>query len=55
MNYKNITSYPTIKKDKEIGVCDAVKNGSSVWYYVKIDGKKGSKYGFVSSTYIKLI
>ena len=55
MNYKNITSYPTIEKDKEIGICDAVKNGSSIWYYVKIGGKKGDKYGFVNSAYIKLI
>lgn len=55
MNYKNITSYPTIEKNKEIGICDAIKNGSSVWYYVKIGGKKGDKYGFVNSAYIKLI
>lgn len=49
----NLTSYPTIKKGKEVGVCDTVKDrDGDPWYYIAIDGEKGKKYGFVSADYI---
>lgn len=48
-----LTSYPTLKKGTKVGVCDTVndKDGDP-WYFVKISGDKGDKYGFVSAAYI---
>ena len=56
-NYGNLVSYPTLKAGTKVEVCDAVKNPSTrvVWYYIKISGTKGEKYGFASSQYIKLV
>lgn len=48
-----LTSYPTIDQNTKVGVCDTVKDkDGDPWYYVKIDGDKGTKYGFVSAAYI---
>ena len=54
--YTNLVSYPVLKKDTKVGICDAVKaaNGT-VWYYIKISGSKGQKYGFASANFIKLV
>lgn len=50
--YPNIKTTPTIKKGKEVGVCDTVKSSKgSNWYYIKI----GKVHGFVSAKYIKKI
>ena len=50
---QQLQSYPAISQGKKVGVCDTVqdKNGDP-WYYVKISGSKGDKYGFVSAMYI---
>lgn len=43
-------SFSPLAKGTKVGVCDSVKaSDGTVWYYVKV----GSKYGFVSSKYIK--
>lgn len=48
-----LKSYPTISQGTKVGVCDVVKDkDGDPWYYVKIGGKKGDKYGFVSAAYI---
>lgn len=49
----NLKSYPSISQGTKVGVCDVVndKDGDP-WYYVKISGKQGDKYGFVSAMYI---
>ena len=48
-----LTSYPTLKKGTKVGVCDTVKDkDGDPWYFVKISGNKGDKYGFVSAAYI---
>lgn len=50
---KQLVSYPTISKGTKVGVCDTIKDKSGdPWYFVKISGNKGDKYGFVSATYI---
>lgn len=55
-NYKNLISYPTIKKNTKVDICDAVKiKNGDVWYYIYLDGDKGKKFGFVNSEYIKII
>lgn len=46
--FPQIKSYPNLKKDNLVDICDAI-NG---WYYVKIADKY---YGFVSSQYIKIV
>ena len=50
---KTLVSYPTLSQGTIVGVCDAVndKDGDP-WYYVKISGDKGDKYGFISAVYI---
>ena len=55
LNYKNISTYPIIKKGTKVGICMKVKSGKDYWYYVKLTGNKGTKYGFVHSDYITLI
>lgn len=49
----NLQSYPTISQGTKVGVCETVhdKDGDP-WYYVKINGSHGEKYGFVSAAYI---
>ena len=48
-----LKSYPTLSQGTKVGVCETVKDKSgATWYYVKITGKKGEKYGFVSAAYI---
>lgn len=48
-----IKSYPQIGQGTKVGICDTVpdKDGDP-WYYVKISGKDGDRYGFVSAAYI---
>ena len=49
----NLVSYPTLPAGTEVGICDAVRDSKGdVWYYIKITGSKGTKYGFASSKYI---
>lgn len=51
--FANLSSYSSIDKNKEVGVCDEIKAlDGTIWYYVVIDGSKGKKYGFVNSKYI---
>ena len=48
--YPNIKSYPIIKRDNLVDVCDSVKDKKGdKWYYIRIGGKT---YGFVSAQYI---
>lgn len=49
----NLSEYPTLSNGYKVGVCDTVKapNGDN-WYYVKIDGVKGTVYGYVSAAYV---
>lgn len=48
-----IISYPTIRQETKVGVCDTIKDkDGDPWYFVKISGAKGDKYGFVSAAYI---
>lgn len=48
-----LKSYPTIKQGTKVGVCEVVKDkDGDPWYYVKITGDQGEKYGFVSAEYI---
>lgn len=53
VNNPKLTSYPTISQGTKVGVCDTVQDSDGdPWYYVKISGSKGEKYGFVSAMYI---
>lgn len=54
-SYKNLTSYPVINRGIKVGVCVQQKVNGSTWYYIRLTGNKGEKYGFVSANYIKLI
>ena len=48
-----LTSYPSLNKGYEVGVCDSAKaSDGKTWYYIKISGDKGEKYGFASAEYI---
>lgn len=48
-----LKSYPTLKQGTKVGVCETVKDKSGdPWYYIKITGSQGEKYGFVSAAYI---
>lgn len=48
-----LKSYPMISQGTKVGVCDTVKDkDGDPWYYIQIDGDKGTKYGFVSAAYI---
>lgn len=48
-----LKSYPTLSQGTKVGVCETVKDKSGdPWYYVKITGSQGEKYGFVSAAYI---
>ena len=54
LTYSNLVSYPTIKKDTVVQICDEVTNDKNeLWYFVQIDGDKGTKYGFVKAEFIK--
>lgn len=56
LKYNNISSYPTIIKDKKVSICDLALDASgNKWYYIKISGSKGDKFGFVKATYIKIV
>lgn len=51
--FANLTSYPRLKKGTAVGVCDNMKaSNGDTWYYIKISGSKGDKYGFAHSKYI---
>lgn len=53
---KNLTSYPTLPKNTVVGVCMQTKDeDGDPWYYIKITGTKGEKYGFASATYVSLV
>lgn len=48
-----LKSYPSITQGTKVGVCETVKDkDGDPWYYIKIDGNQGTKYGFVSAVYI---
>ncbi len=48
-----LKSYPSITQGAKVGVCETVKDkDGDPWYYIKIDGNQGTKYGFVSAVYI---
>lgn len=54
--FAKLTSYPTLTKGTEVSVCDSQKaSDGSIWYYIKISGSKGDKYGFAHSSYIKAV
>jgi len=44
-----LKSYPTVSKGTKLGYCDSIKVNGRDWYFVKISGSKGDKYGFVDS------
>lgn len=48
-----LKSYPSLSQGAKVGVCDTVKDkDGDPWYYVKISGEQGDKYGFVAAMYI---
>ena len=52
----NLTSYPTLRYSTVVGICMQTKDeDGDPWYYIKITGNKGEKYGFASASYIQLI
>lgn len=52
--FATLTSYPSLKKGQEVSVCDTSKSSDgATWYYIKISGSNGDKYGFAHSSYIK--
>lgn len=49
--YKPIKTYPIIKKDTIVKICDSILDEKeNTWYYIKINDKV---YGFSNSKYIK--
>lgn len=55
-NYANLISYPTLSAGTQVGVCMSLTGTNSAeWYYIKIDGSKGTKYGFASARYIEIL
>lgn len=51
--FANLVSYPTLNKGAKVGICGSMKaSNGDTWYYIKIDGDKGAKYGFAHSKYI---
>lgn len=53
--YLNLVSYPVLPQGYGVQICDAVKaNTGKIWYFIKIKGNKGQKFGFASSEYIKV-
>ena len=54
-NFATLTSYPQLSYGTEVGICETVKGPDNVdWYYVRIDGPLGIKYGFMSSKYLEI-
>lgn len=52
----NLISYPVLKTGTIVGVCMQTKDeDGDPWYYIRIIGAKGQKFGFASGTYIQLI
>ena len=50
---QRLVSYPSLPYGTIVEVCDTVKAADGKdWYYVKISGDKGEKYGFASAAYI---
>lgn len=48
-----LKSYPTLSQNTKVGVCETVKDkNGDPWYYVRINGNKGEKYGFIAAIYI---
>lgn len=55
-SYANLVSYPTLTQNTQVGICMQVKaSDGKMWYYIKISGSKGDKFGFVSSQYIEVL
>lgn len=53
--YKKLTSYPSITEGTKVNIGGYVLDSKGAkWYYVRIDGSKGQKWGFVHSAYIKV-
>lgn len=51
IEYNPIKTYPVIKKDTIVKICDSIlDNKNNIWYYIKINNKV---YGFSNSKYIK--
>lgn len=49
-SYQKIKTYPTLMPGAKVGVCDTVKASKGTdWYYCKMDGTKGTVYGFICS------
>lgn len=56
ISYARLISYPSIKKGTIVDVCDVVKDSNGdPWYYIRINGNQGYKYGFVSAEYISKV
>ena len=54
--YARNAKYPSLTKNTKVSVCDQVadsKNGT--WYYIRLEGKYGVSYGYVSSLYINRV
>lgn len=48
-----LKSYPSIKQGTKVGVCAVIQDkDGDPWYYLKITGEQGEKYGFVAAAYI---
>lgn len=48
-----LVSYPVVAKNTKVGICDSVKDkDGDPWYFVKISGNKGDKYGFIPTAFV---
>lgn len=53
-SYPKIKTYPTVEEGRSVGVCATVNASKGApWYYVKLDGEKGTVYGFIAARWIK--
>ena len=53
LKYGNLISYATLPAKTVVGICDAVKDTTgTIWYFIQIKGRKGTKYGFANANYI---
>ena len=54
--FANLVSYPTLNSGTKVGVCGSMKaSNGDTWYYIKISGNKGAKYGFAHSKYVSKV
>ena len=54
--YNNLISYPTLAAGTKVGICNKEKaEDGKTWYYIKISGSRGDKFGFACADFIKLI